>query len=90
MAAAAGTLKHVTMELGGKSPLIVFADADLDHAVSAAMLGNFYTQGEVCTNGTRVFVHDDIHDRVPRAPRRAHAARCASATRSTRRRRSAR
>ena len=62
MAAAAGTLKHVTMELGGKSPLIVFADADLDNAVAAAMMGNFYTQGEVCTNGTRVFVHESIHD----------------------------
>jgi betaine-aldehyde dehydrogenase len=62
MADAAGTLKHVTMELGGKSPLIVFSDADLDNAVAAAMMGNFYTQGEVCTNGTRVFVHDSIHD----------------------------
>jgi betaine-aldehyde dehydrogenase len=62
MADAAQTLKHVTMELGGKSPLIVFADADLDNAVSAAMLANFYTQGEVCSNGTRVFVHESIHD----------------------------
>ncbi|HZS85582.1 MAG TPA: betaine-aldehyde dehydrogenase [Stellaceae bacterium] len=56
MADAAATLKKVTMELGGKSPLIVFADADLENAVSAALIGNFYTQGEVCTNGTRVFV----------------------------------
>ncbi|MGF1766811.1 betaine-aldehyde dehydrogenase [Enterovibrio makurazakiensis] len=62
MADAAGTLKSVTMELGGKSPLIVFNDADIDNAVSGAMLANFYTQGEVCTNGTRVFVHDDIYD----------------------------
>jgi len=62
MADAAGTLKHVTMELGGKSPLVIFADADLDNAVAAAMMGNFYTQGEVCTNGTRVFVHESIHD----------------------------
>lgn len=62
MAAAASSLKSVTMELGGKSPLIIFDDADLDNAVSGAMLGNFYTQGEVCTNGTRVFVHDDIYD----------------------------
>ncbi len=53
---AAATLKKVTMELGGKSPLIIFADADLDNAVSAALLANFYTQGEICTNGTRVFV----------------------------------
>jgi betaine-aldehyde dehydrogenase len=44
------------MELGGKSPLIVFADAHLDNAVSASLLANFYTQGEICTNGTRVFV----------------------------------
>ena len=62
MAAAAGTLKHVTMELGGKSPLIVFADADLDNAVSAAMLANFYTQGEICSNGTRVFVERSLHN----------------------------
>lgn len=62
MAAAAGSLKEVTMELGGKSPLIIFDDADLDNAVSAALLGNFYTQGEICTNGTRVFVHDSLHD----------------------------
>lgn len=62
MADAAGTLKSVTMELGGKSPLVIFDDADLDNAVSGAMLANFYTQGEVCTNGTRVFVHDAIYD----------------------------
>lgn len=62
MAAAAATLKQVTLELGGKSPLIVFADADLDQAVTAAMLANFYTQGEICSNGTRVFVEDAIHD----------------------------
>jgi betaine-aldehyde dehydrogenase len=57
---AAGTLKHLTLELGGKSPLIVFDDAHLDNAVSGALLGNFYSAGEVCTNGTRVFVHRDI------------------------------
>lgn len=62
MAAAATTLKEVTMELGGKSPLIIFDDADLEDAVSAAMLGNFYTQGEICTNGTRVFVQGGIKD----------------------------
>lgn len=62
MTAAASSLKKVTMELGGKSPLIIFDDADIDNAVSGAMIGNFYTQGEVCTNGTRVFVHDDIYD----------------------------
>lgn len=63
MAEAARTLKHVTMELGGKSPLIVFEDAELDRAVTAAMLANFYTQGEICSNGTRVFVHRSIYDR---------------------------
>jgi betaine-aldehyde dehydrogenase len=61
MAAAASSLKEVTMELGGKSPLIIFNDADIDNAVSAAMLGNFYTQGEICTNGTRVFVQQEIY-----------------------------
>jgi len=63
MAAASHTLKEVTMELGGKSPLIIFDDADLEDAVSAAMLGNFYTQGEICTNGTRVFVQAGIYPR---------------------------
>jgi betaine-aldehyde dehydrogenase len=63
MADAAGTLKQVTLELGGKSPLIVFADADLDNAVKAAMMANFYTQGEVCSNGTRVFVERALHNR---------------------------
>jgi betaine-aldehyde dehydrogenase len=62
MADAAATLKHVTLELGGKSPLIVFADAHLDNAVSAALMANFYTQGEICSNGTRVFVETGIRD----------------------------
>jgi len=61
MAGAATSLKEVTAELGGKSPLIIFDDADIDNAVSAAMLGNFYTQGEICTNGTRVFVHEAVY-----------------------------
>ncbi|KAB0677774.1 betaine-aldehyde dehydrogenase [Aureimonas leprariae] len=56
MRAAAETIKPVTLELGGKSPLIVFADADLDAAVSGALLGNFYSAGQICSNGTRVFV----------------------------------
>jgi betaine-aldehyde dehydrogenase len=63
MHTAADTLKRVTMELGGKSALIVFEDADLEQAVAAAMMGNFYTQGEVCTNCTRVLVHRSIADR---------------------------
>ena len=53
---ASSTLKEVTMELGGKSPLIICADADLDLAADIAMMANFYSSGQVCTNGTRVFV----------------------------------
>jgi betaine-aldehyde dehydrogenase len=60
MADAAASLKYVTLELGGKSPLIVFDDAKLDNAVAGALLGNFYSAGEVCSNGTRVFVHRRI------------------------------
>ncbi|MGC4035448.1 MAG: betaine-aldehyde dehydrogenase [Chitinophagaceae bacterium] len=59
-AGAAAQLKKVTLELGGKSPLIIFEDADIHNAVSAAMLANFYTQGEVCSNGTRVFVQRKV------------------------------
>jgi betaine-aldehyde dehydrogenase len=55
-AMAAEGMKHVTMELGGKSPLIVFGDADLESAISGAILANFYSTGQVCSNGTRVFV----------------------------------
>ena len=62
MVDAAGTLKYVTLELGGKSALIVFEDANLDEAVSGALLANFYSAGEVCTNGTRVFVHKKVRD----------------------------
>ena len=60
MTDAAQTLKSVTLELGGKSPLIVFGDAKLDNAVGGAMLANFYSSGQVCSNGTRVFVHRSI------------------------------
>jgi betaine-aldehyde dehydrogenase len=60
MADAATTLKSVTMELGGKSPLIVFEDASLDNAVSGALMANFYSADEVCSNGTRVFVHSKV------------------------------
>ncbi|MFT4594907.1 MAG: betaine-aldehyde dehydrogenase [Psychroserpens sp.] len=63
MAAASQTLKKVTLELGGKSPIIVFEDADIEQAVAGAMLGNFYTQGEICSNGTRVFVAASIKDK---------------------------
>ncbi|GHG29437.1 betaine-aldehyde dehydrogenase [Paracoccus aerius] len=59
-AAAAEGMRHVTMELGGKSPLIIFDDARLEDAVGAAILGNFYSSGQVCSNGTRVFVQQGI------------------------------
>jgi betaine-aldehyde dehydrogenase len=59
-AAAAEGIRHVTMELGGKSPLIIFEDADIENAVSAAINANFYSTGQICSNGTRVFVHRDI------------------------------
>jgi len=62
MAAAAKGLKKVTLELGGKSPIIVFDDADIDNALNATLVGNFYSTGQVCSNGTRVFVHASIHD----------------------------
>jgi betaine-aldehyde dehydrogenase len=60
MSDAAQTLKHVTLELGGKSPLIIFADAKLENAVAGALLANFYSSGQVCSNGTRVFVQRSI------------------------------
>lgn len=62
MADAATTLKHVTFELGGKSPLIVYADADMESAVSAALTANFYSTGQVCSNATRVFVEESCKD----------------------------
>lgn len=63
LALAGGLMKHATMEIGGKSPLIVFDDADPENAIGGAMLGNFYSNGQVCSNGTRVFVQSAIHDR---------------------------
>ena len=68
MASAAGsTLKDVTMELGGKSPLIICDDADIDLAADIAMMANFYSSGQVCTNGTRVFVHATLKARFEEA-----------------------
>ena len=57
---AAGEMKYVTMELGGKSPCIILGDADLESAVDGAMMANFYSTGQVCTNGTRVFVPEPM------------------------------
>lgn len=62
MSQSASTLKKVTLELGGKSPLIIFDDANFDLAVQTALDANFYTAGEVCSNATRIFVHDTIAD----------------------------
>lgn len=62
LALAGSLMKHATMELGGKSPLIIFDDADVENAVGGAMLANFYSTGQVCSNGTRVFVQDGIRD----------------------------
>ncbi len=74
--AAAAGLKHVTLELGGKSPLIVFDDARLEDAIGAAMLGNFYSSGQVCSNATRVFVQRGIYDAfLARLAERARAIR---------------
>ena len=56
---AAAGMKYTTMELGGKSPLIILPDADIDLAVDGAMMANFFSTGQVCTNGTRVFVPKD-------------------------------
>ncbi len=62
MADAASTLKKVTLELGGKSPIVVFDDADMDSARNAALTNNFYSTGQVCSNGTRVFVQRGVYD----------------------------
>jgi len=59
---AADTVKRITLELGGKSPNIVFADADLEAAVKGATTGIFYGKGEVCAAGSRLFVEEKIHD----------------------------
>ncbi|WP_068304870.1 betaine-aldehyde dehydrogenase [Pararhodobacter sp. CCB-MM2] len=73
-AAAAEGIRHVTMELGGKSPLVVFDDASLEDAIGAAMLGNFYSTGQICSNGTRVFVQKGLKERfLARLKERAEA-----------------
>lgn len=62
-AAADSNLKRVTLELGGKSPLIVFPDADLEQAAAAAHIGLFLNQGQCCCASSRLFVHEDIYDK---------------------------
>ncbi len=72
--AAATNLKSVSLELGGKSPNIVFADADLAEAVKGAMTGIFFNQGEVCCAGSRLFVEESVHDEfVDRLAERARS-----------------
>ncbi len=63
-ASAESNLKRVSLELGGKSPNIVFADADLARAVSGAFLGIFFNQGQVCSAGSRLFVQKKVYDRT--------------------------
>lgn len=53
---AAAGMKYTTMELGGKSPVVVLSDADIEQAVDGAMMANFFSTGQVCTNGTRIFI----------------------------------
>ncbi len=62
MREAAGTLKRLSLELGGKSPNIVFADADMEAAVKGALTGIFYNKGEVCAAGSRLFLEEKVHD----------------------------
>ena len=64
---ASSSLKEVTMELGGKSPLIICEDADIDLAADVAMMANFYSSGQVCTNGTRVFVPKTLKNKFEQA-----------------------
>ncbi len=59
---AGSLMKYGTMELGGKSPLVIFDDAPLENAVNGALMANFYSTGQICTNGTRVFVQKSMHD----------------------------
>ena len=61
---AAESFKRVTLELGGKSPQIVLADADVEAAVQGITMGLFFNQGEVCAAGTRILVHDSLYERV--------------------------
>ena len=72
--AAVGNLKKVGLELGGKSPNVVFADADFEGAVEWAMIGVFFNQGEVCSAGSRLLVEESLRDRfIARLAERANA-----------------
>jgi aldehyde dehydrogenase (NAD+) len=76
LAGAAGNLKRVTLELGGKSANVIFADADLDAATKAAASGIFFNSGQVCSAGSRVLAHHSVYDEVvERLTARARAIR---------------
>jgi succinate-semialdehyde dehydrogenase/glutarate-semialdehyde dehydrogenase len=62
MAKTAGTVKKVSMELGGHAPFIVFGDADLDEAVSGAMANKYRNSGQVCVSANRIYVHDSVYE----------------------------
>jgi aldehyde dehydrogenase (NAD+) len=80
MQIASGTVKKVTLELGGKSPSIVTDDVDLDYAVEGVLWGIFFHQGQVCSAGSRLFLHRDVHDDVAAAlVKRAETIRVGSA-----------
>jgi len=64
VAAAGGNLKKVSLELGGKAPNIVFADADLEKAIVGSAHAAFFNQGQCCVNGSRLYVHRDVYDEV--------------------------
>merc|ERR1712072_1489849 len=61
-AAGATNLKKVTLELGGKSPMIICKDADLDQAATACHIGLFINMGQCCCASSRIFIHEDVHD----------------------------
>lgn len=74
MRAAAGNIKKIGLELGGKSPNVIFADADFEGAIEWAMIGIFFNQGEVCSAGSRIIVEESIKDKfVARLAERANA-----------------
>jgi phenylacetaldehyde dehydrogenase len=64
LSAAGGTLKRVTLELGGKSPVFIFPDAQLEGATAAAANGIFFNTGQICAAGSRLFIHERIYDKV--------------------------
>jgi phenylacetaldehyde dehydrogenase len=64
VAASAGNFKRVTLELGGKSPIVIFPDADIDQAIEGAAFGIFQTSGQVCGASSRLYAHEKVFDRV--------------------------